>query len=260
MATALFDKIIFGPIKSRRLGISLGINLLSPHSKLCNFDCIYCECGWTKNNEHSTEKPHFNDKKDVLISLENFLKERAEKKEPLDVITFAGNGEPTMHPDFEEIINKTIELRNEFFPNVKIAVLSNSTMLGKESVRRALAKVDRAILKIDSAFDKTIAQINEPIGQYSLQNILDNMALFTGEIIIQTMFLRGENKGETIDNTTEKEVSAWIKVLKQVKPTQVMIYSLDRDTPLKTIEKVGKGELNIIAEKVRNAGFECSVA
>ncbi|MEG1554769.1 MAG: radical SAM protein [Rikenellaceae bacterium] len=259
MATSLFNKIIFGPIISRRLGVSLGVNLLPTDSKLCNFNCVYCECGWTKKDD-SKGKQHFNDKKDVLSLLEQVLSQRVEKGETLDVITFAGNGEPTMHPDFAEIIDETIALRNRYFPKVKIAVLSNATMLGRESVREALAKVDRAILKIDSAFDDTIKAINNPLGNYSLDAVIKNMSLFKGEIIIQTMFLRGVNNGVAIDNTTEKEVSAWLDVLKQVKPSQVMVYSLDRDTPLETLTKVPKEELKKIASQVVAAGFECSVA
>lgn len=259
MGTFLFNDIIFGPIVSRRLGVSLGVNLLPLDSKLCNFDCIYCECGWTKKGEKGG-KPFFNDKAAVLKRLEEVLSDRAAKGEALDVITFAGNGEPTMHPDFAEIIDGTIALRNKYFPNVKVAVLSNATMLGRESVREALAKVDRAILKIDSAFDETIQAINSPLGKYTLEAVLDNMSLFTGEIIVQTMFLRGVNKGVVIDNTTDREINAWIEVLKRVRPSQVMIYSLDRDTPLETLTKVPKEELEKIAAKVTAAGFECSVA
>lgn len=258
MGTFLFNDIIFGPIISRRLGVSLGVNLLPLDSKLCNFDCIYCECGWTKGVKGI--KPVFNDKAEVLKRLQEVLSERAAKGETLDVITFAGNGEPTMHPDFAEIIDGTIALRNQYFPKVKIAVLSNATMLGRESVREALAKIDRAILKIDSAFDETIKLIDSPLGKYSLETVLENMSLFKGEIIVQTMFLRGTNKGVAIDNTTDREVNAWIEVLKRVKPSQVMIYSLDRDTPLETLTKVSKEELEKIATKVTAAGFECSVA
>lgn len=259
MGTFLFNDIIFGPIISRRLGVSLGVNLLPLDSKLCNFDCIYCECGWTKKGA-SGGKPVFNDKKAVLARLEEVLSQRAEKGETLDVITFAGNGEPTMHPDFAEIIDGTIALRDRYFPHVKVAVLSNATMLGRESVREALAKVDRAILKIDSAFNETIQAINSPLGKYTLEAVLENMSLFNGEIIVQTMFLRGINNGVVIDNTTEKELEAWIEVLKRVKPSQVMIYSLDRDTPLETLTKVPKEELEAIAKRVEAAGFTCSVA
>ena len=258
MSTSLFHDIIFGPIHSRRLGVSLGVNLLPTEGKLCNFDCIYCECGWTKKDPGS--KLRFNRKEDVLRLLEEVLKKRRENGEPLDVITFAGNGEPTMHPDFEEIIDGTLALRDKYFPEVKVAVLSNATMLGKESVRSALQKVDRPILKIDSAFDETIRDINNPLGNYKLEDVIENMELFKGDLIIQTMFLRGTNNGRAIDNTTEREVEAWLKVVKRLRPKQVMIYSLDRDTPCETLIKVNREELEKIAEKVRAIGIETSVA
>lgn len=258
MSTSLFHDIIFGPIHSRRLGVSLGVNLLPTEGKLCNFDCIYCECGWTKKDPGS--KLRFNRKEDVLQLLEEVLKKRRENGEPLDVITFAGNGEPTMHPDFEEIIDGTLALRDKYFPEVKVAVLSNATMLGKESVRSALQKVDRPILKIDSAFDETIRDINNPLGNYKLEDVIENMELFKDGLIIQTMFLRGTNNGRAIDNTTEREVDAWLKVMERLHPKQVMIYSLDRDTPCETLIKVNREELEKIAEKVRAIGIETSVA
>lgn len=257
MATKLFSDIIIGPIISRRLGISLGVNLLPVNGKLCNFNCIYCECGWT---EKGTEKLVYNPKDEVLKQLEERLRERSEKGEHLDVITFAGNGEPTMHPAFAEIIDATIALRDRYFPKVKVAVLSNATLIDRESVRHALEKVDRAILKIDSAFDETIALIDGPKGSYSLRKVIDAMKKFRGEIIIQTMFLRGEYEGKVVDNTTEKEVKAWIEVLKEIHPSLVMIYTIDRDTPLKTLSKVPYAELCAIGEEVEGEGIKATVA
>lgn len=257
MATKLFTDIIVGPIISRRLGVSLGVNLLPTNGKLCNFNCVYCECGWTLKG---AEKLKFNPKDEVIKQLEEKLIERKKSGEALDVITFAGNGEPTMHPHFAEIIDATIALRDDYFPDVKIAVLSNATLIGRESVRLALEKVDRAILKIDSAFDETIAIIDNPNGDYSLRNVIDNMKKFKGEIIIQTMFLRGSYKGEVIDNTVEREVAAWIEVLKEIRPPLVMIYTIDRDTPLDTLSKVSYEEMCEIAKRVEKEGIEISVA
>lgn len=257
MATQLFNEIIFGPIKSRRLGVSLGVNLLPSNGKLCNFDCIYCECGWTEKSE---EKLRYTPKEQVVVSLGERLRSMKKSEEHLDVITFAGNGEPTMHPDFGYIVDATIELRNEIFPEAKVAVLSNATQLSKKSVLEALEKVDRAILKIDSAIKSTIQIVNQPRFDYSLENIIKQMQGFRGEVIIQTMFLHGEYNGQFIDNTSDEEVSAWIDVLKRVKPSLVMIYSLDRDTPVSTIEKVTLDEMNRIAELVREAGFDCTVS
>ena len=233
--TALYSDIIFGPIHSRRLGLSLGVNLLPTQSKLCSFDCIYCECGW--NAEHPGAR-RFNSREDVRTMLGATLRQMVSEGTPPDVITFAGNGEPTMHPDFEAIIDDTIVLRDEICPSARISVLSNATQIGRESVRRALRRVDNNILKLDSAFDDTVRLINNPCGTYSVAEVVKNMKLFDGQMILQTMFLRGECEGRTVDNTTEQEVAAWLKLVEEIRPRQVMVYSLDRDTPCKTLQKV----------------------
>ncbi|MFI3262616.1 MAG: radical SAM protein [Rikenellaceae bacterium] len=257
MATHIFEDVIFGPIKSRRLGVSLGVNLMPVNGKLCNFDCVYCECGW---NGANGGKLRHNSKAVVQEQLRERLTKMHADGDTLDVITFAGNGEPTLHPDFEEIIDSTISLRNELFPEAKVAVLSNATRVNNSSVRSALEKVDRAILKIDSASENTINLVNQPQFKYSLRAVIDSIKQFKGEVIIQTMFLKGESGGEKIDNTSEIEVAEWLKVLEELQPALVMIYSLDRDTPLDTLIKVNIDELNAIAEKVRNLGIECSAA
>ena len=252
----LFTDIIYGPIKSRRLGISLGVNLLPLHSKLCNFDCIYCECGWNEDNR--TIKPQFNSREDVREALRSTLSKMAEEGQHPDVITFAGNGEPTIHPEFEGIIDDTIALRNELSPNAKVTVLSNATQLHRESVRNALHKVDNAILKLDSAIEATAHTINKPQGNYSVAEVVKNLAKFGREFVLQTMFLRGEYNGEYIDNTTEREFLAWAAVVEHLRPRSVMVYSIDRATPCKTLQKVEREELEKIAERVRALGIECS--
>ena len=252
----LFEDIIYGPIKSRRLGISLGVNLLPLHSKLCNFDCIYCECGWNADNR--TEKPTFNSREDIRTALESTLaKMQAEGQLP-DVITFAGNGEPTIHPEFEAIIDDTIALRNVFAPSAKVSVLSNATQLHREGVRNALHKVDNAILKLDSAFTATAQLINKPQGNYTVERIVKQLEDFGREFVLQTMFLRGEYNGATIDNATEKEVLAWLAIVEHLRPRSVMVYSIDRATPCQTLHKVEREELEKIADKVRALGIECS--
>jgi wyosine [tRNA(Phe)-imidazoG37] synthetase (radical SAM superfamily) len=177
-----------------------------------------------------------------------------------DVITFAGNGEPTMHPDFEDIIADTIALRDQICPQAKVSVLSNATQIHREDVRRALLRVDNNILKLDSAFDATVQLINKPQGSYSVERTVELMKLFEGKMILQTMFLRGEYLGQRVDNTTEKEVEAWLGIVEQIRPRQVMIYSLDRDTPCQTLEKVEKEELQKIAARLQERGFNSSVA
>lgn len=199
----------------------------------------------------------FNARQDVSRELELKLASMVAEGTPPDVITFAGNGEPTMHPEFEQIIDDTIAIRDKLCANAKISVLSNATMISRESVRRALLKVDNNILKLDSAFDSTVRLIDKPKGDYSVAKIVELMKLFNGQLIIQTMFLRGEVDGVQVDNTTEREVSAWIELLKDIRPKNVMIYSIDRDTPVKTLQKVSTEELREIAAKVEAAGIKC---
>ena len=259
--TALFSDVIFGPVKSRRLGLSLGVNLLPNTSKLCNFNCIYCECGWGGGNGRSGScGARFNSREDVGRLLGEKLRGMASAGQCPDVITFSGNGEPTMHPDFEAIIDDTISLRDEFCPSAKVSVLSNATMLGREGVRRALERVDNNILKLDSAFDETVRLIDDPQGSYSVAETVENIKRFGGREIVQTMFLRGEYNGRTVDNTTEEEVSAWLGLIADIRPRQVMIYTIDRDTPARNLQKVPVDELRAIAARVETLGIETSVA
>ncbi len=252
----LFENIIYGPIKSRRLGISLGVNLLPLHSKLCSFDCIYCECGWNADNR--TNKPCFNKREDIRAALESTLSKMQEEGQLPDVITFAGNGEPTIHPDFEAIIDDTIALRSQFAPEAKVSVLSNATQLHREGVVRALHKVDNAILKLDSAIESTAQAINKPCGNYSVAQVVEQLTTFGREFVLQTMFLRGEHNGDHIDNTTDSEIIAWLAIVEHLRPRSVMVYSIDRATPCKSLEKVEREELEKIADRVRALGIECS--
>lgn len=256
MSTFLFDKIIFGPIQSRRLGLSLGINLMVPSAKHCNFDCIYCECGWNKDNPGGA----FNSEFSVISRLEQKLIAMKQEGKLPDTITFAGNGEPTMHPEFDRIIAKTIDLRNKLCPGCKISVLSNGTMIDRPAVRAALKTVDRNILKIDSLIPETIALINQPLNVRTPEQTVELMELFEGKLIIQTMFLRGTYNGQTIDNTTEPEITAWLDALRRIAPQEVMIYSIDRDTPAQGLIKIEKAELETIAKMVKEIGIEASVS
>ena len=258
MSTFLFDQIIFGPVKSRRLGVSLGVNLLPTDSKVCSFDCIYCECGWTPRKR--SQKAVLPSRELVKQKMEEKLTDMIWNNEYPDVITFAGNGEPTLHPEFEGIIDDTIELRNQFTPKARIAVLSNATMLHKPGVVRALLKVEDNIQKLDSAFEETIRRIDCPTSNFSLQKVVENLKSFNGKVIIQTLFLKGNHKNEVIDNTTESELTEWIKLITEIKPSQVMIYTIERDTPAAGLEKVKLDELENIAERVRAIGFEVQVS
>lgn len=256
--TSLYHDIIYGPVHSRRLGLSLGVNLLPTESKLCSFDCIYCECGW--NADHPGGR-RFNAREEVRTHLETTLRQMAGAGTPPDVITFAGNGEPTLHPDFEGVIDDTIALRDRYCPAAKVSVLSNATQIHRPEVRRALLRVDNNILKLDSAFDATVRRIDNPQNpHYTVRGIVDEMKRFEGRMILQTMFLRGECNGAPIDNTTQEEVEAWLRLVGEIRPRQVMVYSLDRDTPCPTLEKVSHEELQHIAARVEALGIPCSVA
>lgn len=259
MSTFLFDRIIFGPVKSRRLGVSLGINLLPASRKVCNFNCIYCECGWTLDK--TGDKSSLPKREEIYRALERKLSEMKSKNNPPDVITFAGNGEPTLHPDFPAVVDDTIELRNKYFPEARIAVLSNSTTITIPSVREALLKVDQNILKLDSGFDLTVRVHNQPRVNVKVAELIANLKSFNGQLIIQTLFLRGTHNGKAIDNTTPGELEAWLRAVEMIKPYEVMIYTISRDTPEGSLlEKVPPAELRRIAGMVNKLGIKTSVS
>lgn len=257
VTTFLFDKIIFGPVKSRRLGLSLGVNLLPVNVKLCNFNCIYCECGWSGVRQTSPSK--FIPADEVKEALMLALTELAEKNIVPDTITFAGNGEPTMHPDFSKIVKDTIKLRNKFFPASKIAVLTNATMLNKKSVVDALKKVDLRILKLDAGTEEMFNKLNIPNSRRTLRWVVNHLKYFKGDLIVQTMFLKGTSGGVYIDNTTDENVKAWLNLLQEIMPKQVMLYSIDRETAEKGLEKISEEKLNEIAAKVNELGIKTAV-
>lgn len=258
MSTFLFDKIIFGPVRSRRLGISLGVNLLPTDSKVCSFDCIYCECGWTpRKREHKAVLPS---RDEVKEKMQEKLQAMREQGESPDVITFAGNGEPTLHPDFASIIDDTLKLRDQFAPKARIAVLSNATMLHRPEVVSALLKIEDNIQKLDSAFAETIEKLDCPMGRYDLDKTVEQLKDFNGQVIIQTLFIRGEHKGEIIDNTTEEEVNAWLNLIQKIRPKQLMIYTIARDTPAQGLERISVTQLEQIADRAREMGFDVQVS
>jgi wyosine [tRNA(Phe)-imidazoG37] synthetase (radical SAM superfamily) len=258
MATILFDKIVYGPVHSRRLGVSLGINLSPADGKRCTFNCIYCECGLNEERMANANAPS---REKVRQALAEALVKMKEEDVKLDDITFSGNGEPTMHPEFAGIISDTILIRNELCPTAKVAVLSNSTMLHKKEVITALMKIDDNLMKFDSSEDELIKIIDQPVvHDFTAQKLIEQLCLFDGKLTIQSIFLRGEHNGIAFDNTTEENVKHWIEALKRIHPRKVMIYTINRETPVKTLEKIPMELLQVIAEKVRNVGFEVSVS
>ena len=256
MSTFLFSSIIFGPVWSRRLGESLGINLLPPDRKTCNFNCIYCECGPTPDQ---TSGAVFPDRNLVLQLLQEKLRLMRSENRYLNSITFAGNGEPTLHPDFPEILAGCIPLRDEFFPSSVIAVLSNATTIGNRHIFNALLKADVPVMKLDSAFEDTLRKINRPRESFNLNEIIDRLCGFNGSVTIQTLFFRGVYNNIRVDNTTCKEIEGWLKILQKIKPQNVMIYSLARDTAVAGLEKIGPDELYAIARKAELLGIQTQV-
>ena len=255
--TIIYPSPIFGPVQSRRLGVSLGINLLPADGKVCSFDCIYCECGF--NAEHRPRLP-MPTREEVGKALEAKLQDMQQNGPAPDVLTFAGNGEPTLHPHFPEIIADTLALRDKYFPNAKVSVLSNATMIGRPEVRDALAKVDNNILKLDTIDSNYICLTDRPVSKYSVEEIIENMKAFEGQCIIQTMFMKGTYKGKDVDNTSDDFVLPWLEQVKAIAPSQVMIYTIDRETPAHDLKKTTHEELDRIGELVRQARIPCSVS
>lgn len=248
MQTILFHETIFGPIHSRRLGTSLGVNLSPVDGKICSFDCIYCEAGY---NAQGPGKAGLPPRASVCEKLEARLMDMTAKGERLDVITFSGNGEPTLHPDFAGIIDDTIALRDKYFPDVKISVLANSTQLHRPDVVEALRRVDNNILKLDSAVDATIAVLDRPSSPtFTAAKVIDRIAAFGDKAIVQTMITRGSHDGRTVDNSTPEEVSALIEAYRRIGPREIMLYTIDRPTPERSLEHVSRAELDAIAARI----------
>ena len=223
-------------------------------AKLCTFDCVYCECGWNQPISH----PQLPTREEVRESLNSQL---STLNSPLDVITFSGNGEPTLHPDFLGIIQDTCALRDQYCPNAKISVLSNSTQLFREDVVEALRLCDNRILKLDSAITSTMRLIDKPVNpSLTVEQILERLSLFGGDFTLQTCFLTGEYESQLIDNTTPEELAAWYRAVDYLHPKQVMIYVIDRATPLKTLSKIPLDKMNEIAAPLREKGIDVIVS
>ena len=248
-----FDDIVFGPIRSRRLGSSLGVNLLPSKGKLCNFDCIYCECGWNRDGEQGrTPLPSFEDIKTALTERISAL---AVDGAEVDSITFSGNGEPTIHPDFPEIVDVVLELRDRYYPEAKVSVLSNATMLGREKVREALKKIENPILKIDASDDGLIALINKPAGNYRLEDVVGWMKEFGGDFILQTMFLRSDD----FDLSAPDQLAGWMDIVRYLNPREVMVYTIDRETPDKSLGKYTVDEMRTFVAPLIDEGYKIQI-
>lgn len=257
MQTVLFTTTIFGPIHSRRLGASLGVNLSPRDGKICTFDCLYCEAGFNAQGPGTSGLPS---REEVRAMLENKLRQMHDSGQLLDTITFSGNGEPTVHPDFPEIVDDVLELRDRYYPQAVVSVLCNSTRLSDKKVTDALLKVDNAILKLDSAVDATMRLIDRPGSPaFNTADLIDRLARLSDKIIVQTMMLRGSYEGHVIDNTTDEEVQALCDAYRLIRPREVMLYSIDRKTPAEDLQKIPAEELESIAGRFRSAGIKVQV-
>ena len=253
----LFNEIIYGPIHSRRLGMSLGVELMPLDHKLCTFNCVYCECGWNEAVSH----PKLPTRAEVKAALEKKLSVISSQQSALDVITFSGNGEPTLHPDFLGIIRDTCALRDRYCPNAKVSVLSNSTQLGRADVVEALRLCDNRILKLDAATDEMMRRIDLPVNEnLTVETIMGWLQQFDGDFTLQTCFLRGEHAGTIIDNTTPEQLDAWYRAVYILHPKQIMIYVIDRKTPEERLQKISREEMERIAAPLREKGYDVIVS
>ena len=257
MSTIIYPSPIFGPVHSRRLGLSLGVNLLPADGKVCTFDCVYCECGF--NADHRPQLP-LPTREEVAEALEAKLRQMQADGRLPDVITFAGNGEPTCHPHFPEIVDDTIRLRDSYCPQAKVSVLSNATLIHRQQVHDALMRVDNNIQKLDTISPAYIRLVDRPQGSYDVSQVIEHLKAFQGHVIIQSMFMQGTAGGESVDNTGDDYVLPWLKAVADIAPQQVMVYTIDRETPMHSLLKATPQQLDRIALLVRQLGIPCSVS
>lgn len=247
-----FDDIVFGPIVSRRLGSSLGVNVLPTTGKLCNFDCVYCECGWNKDGKGDNVFPCYHE---VAQALQEKMAKLAQEGTPVDSITFSGNGEPTMNPDFARIVEVTLQLRDRYYPNAKVSVLSNATLAWREDVFQALSKVDNAILKLDAGTGQMVEAINKPVGAYNIDKVVESLKRFEGRFVLQTMFLRSGD----FDTTVPEVLGRWMDIVREISPREIMIYTIDRETPDKTLRKYSVEEMRSFVQPLLDEGYDIQI-
>lgn len=248
----LREDTVFGPIKSRRLGWSLGINLLPEKGKICNFDCIYCECGWNSDGREDTLLPSASK---VRRALEDKLADILLKGTRVDSITFSGDGEPTLNPDFPKIIEDTVNLRDIYVPNAKVSVLTNASRLSEPGITEALKKVDNPILKLDAARDEWTAVINRSLPSYHVKDVIEGMKAFEGNFILQTMFL----KSADFDSLEPTVFSEWCEVVRILKPRLIMAYTIARPTPQSGLQPYSVSEMEAALDPLKAEGYKFQI-
>ena len=248
------EETVFGPIFSRRLGTSLGINLLPQKGKICNFDCIYCECGWNKDGRNDTVLPTA---AKVRADLENMLEHLRRQEVKVDSITFSGDGEPTLNPEFPQIIDDTLALRDQLAPTAKVSVLSNATRVHLPQIFNALCKVDNPIMKIDAPTNELIARINKPAPGYDIARVVEALKQFKGNFILQTCMLR--SKEYDFDSSRPEVLDGWMEIVRQLRPREIMVYTIDRPTPAKGLEKFTVEEMTALVQPLIDEGFKLQI-
>ena len=248
----LREDTVFGPIFSRRLGSSLGINLLPTKGKICNFDCIYCECGWNRAGRSDLVIP---DAAKVRSALEDKLQECLLAGTPIDSITFSGDGEPTLNPEFPRIIRDTLMLRDAFYPAAKVSVLTNATRIGRPEIFEALKMVDNPILKLDAPTSELAARINQPVGKYDVADVVEGMKQFEGDFVMQTIFLRSAD----FDTSAPEVLLPWMDIVREVKPREIMVYTIDRPTPAAGLQKFTEAEMRELVQPLIDEGYKIQI-
>ncbi len=255
-AIALQTGIVYGPLRSRRLGISLGINLLPEDYKACSFNCLYCQYGWTPepSKEISQALKDLPKLAAVSTALEEALKVIARRRQQIDAITFSGNGEPTLHPDFPAIMEKARGLRDQYLSRAKLAALSNSSTVDRPEVRAALNRCDLKIMKLDAGSEETLHQLNGPAPGIYLKDIVAGLRNLN-DVVLQSLFIQGR-----VTNADPDSVAAWIETVRQIHPSLVQIYTLDRVPAEGRISEVNRSTLEWIANQLRwRAGIRAEI-
>lgn len=246
------EETVFGPIHSRRLGSSLGVNLLPRQGKICNFDCIYCECGWNRDGLGDREIPSAACVRDAL---ESKLQEIVAQGIAVDSITFSGDGEPTLNPEFPQIIADTLELRDRYLPSSRVSVLSNATRVHVPEIFEALRRVDSPIMKIDAPTSALAALINHPAPGYDVARVIDSLRKFDGDFILQTMFLRSKD----FDSSSPEVLLPWMDIVRELRPREIMAYTIARPTPEEGLEKFSAEQIRTLVQPLIDEGFRFNI-
>jgi wyosine [tRNA(Phe)-imidazoG37] synthetase (radical SAM superfamily) len=234
--------VIYGPVSSRRLGRSLGINLLPPGRKLCTFDCAYCQYGSADAVSANQEHQGFPSVGTVLRKVAEAVRRQ---RAPLDYLTFSGNGEPTLHPDFPEIVSGLLRLRDEMCPQARLAILSNSSRMHRPEIRQAVERLDDPIMKLDAGDPQTLSLLSRPSAAVTFEKLVEGLAGMP-RLIIQTMIIAGE-----VQNVEGEAHEAWLAAVARLSPEMVQLYSAERPVAESGVRRVPKERLEELARQAQ---------